>query len=496
MGTTAADPLLSRPSRARYGVLGFACSLSLITYLDRICIMRARADVQADLGFTATQMGWVFAAFSFGYVLFEVPGGLMGDLWGPRRVLTRIVLCWSFFTALTGCVWAWDVGGVALGFYALLLVRFLFGIGEAGAYPNLTRLTGDWFPMRERAVAQGAIWWSARVGGAIAPLVLGRLAVALGWRQAFWVLGCVGLVWVFFFWRWFRNRPSQHPSCNEAERRLIEGSGVRGQESGGHGHAVPTWADVRPALLTIVATGWAGFWVCFGWYFYPTWQPQYLDEVHGFKPTGWASEVLSGLPFLCGAFGALGGGIVSDRLVRLIGPRWGRSLIGLVGFSGAGACVLATGFVPSAWAAVTLLCLAFLINDLAIPVLWAVCADVGGRFAGSLSGAMNMIGALGAILSPLLIPYVNEWLAAAHVETPVLRWRVIFAGLAGAWALAAAAWLFIDAGRRMGRPSSDEVISDQSSVISGPGVAGGVDERVTSKPDGVLRRTEGIRSDQ
>jgi ACS family glucarate transporter-like MFS transporter len=488
--SSSSVPLILRPSRARFGVLGFACSLSLITYLDRICIMRARADVQHDLGFSTTQMGWVFAAFSLGYMLFEVPGGMMGDAWGPRRVLTRIVLCWSFFTAMTGCVWAWNVGGFSLGLVALLLVRFLFGVGEAGAYPTLTRVTSDWFPTSERAAAQGAIWWSARVGGAVAPLVLGRIAVALGWRQAFYVLGVIGLAWAWLFWRWFRDRPAQHPACNEAERRLIE-AGSPPRE--GHAHPIPTFADVRPALLTVVAACWASFWVCFGWYFYPTWQPAYLEEVHGFKPTGWASEVLSGLPFLCGAFGALGGGALSDRLVRRIGPRWGRSLIGLVGFSGAGACVLATGFVPTAWAAVTLLCLAFLINDLAIPVLWAVCADVGGRFAGSLSGLMNMIGAVGAILCPLLIPYVNEWLKSSFA-TPDLRWRVIFAGLAGAWGLAAAAWLFIDASRRMGHPS---VNSDPSSVIGGPGVTVVVrcEERVTSKPDGVQVRTEGIRSD-
>src|SRR5262249_2863840 len=258
--SSSSVPLILHPSRARFGVLGFACSLSLITYLDRICIMRARADVQHDLGFSTTQMGWVFAAFSLGYALFEVPGGMMGDAWGARRVLTRIVLCWSVFTALTGSVWAWNVGGFALGFVVLLLVRFLFGIGEAGAYPNLTRVTGDWFPMRERAAAQGAIWWSARVGGAVAPLVLGRLAVAIGWRQAFYVLGVIGLAWAWLFWRWFRDRPEQHPSCNEAERRLIEASSPPSEQ---HAHPTPTFADVWPAVVTVIAACWASFWVCF-----------------------------------------------------------------------------------------------------------------------------------------------------------------------------------------------------------------------------------------
>src|SRR5271166_263333 len=153
---------IRRPSRVRFSVLAFACTLSLLTYLDRVCIMRARPDIQRDLG---------FSAFLLGYLIFEVPGGLMGDWWGPRRVLARIVLWWSLFTTLTGCVWAftldsgrrlgmggWSVPLVLDSLVLMLLVRFFFGAGEAGAYPNLTRVVRVWFPYRERAFAQGAIW--------------------------------------------------------------------------------------------------------------------------------------------------------------------------------------------------------------------------------------------------------------------------------------------------------------------------------------------------
>src|SRR6202035_2199818 len=162
---------LPQASRVRFGVLGFACSLSLITYLDRICIMRSKEDIQRDLLFNDVQMGLIFSAFILGYALFEVPGGWMGDLWGSRRVLTRIVLCWSFFTALTGCVWSfsldtgqtlswggWQLPVVLDALGLLLLIRFFFGVGEAGAYPNITRVIRDWFPVRERATAQGSVW--------------------------------------------------------------------------------------------------------------------------------------------------------------------------------------------------------------------------------------------------------------------------------------------------------------------------------------------------
>lgn len=452
-GETKAPPVASH---ARLGVLAFACTLSLVTYLDRTCISRARVDMESDLGLTDVEMGLVFSAFTLGYMIFEIPGGWMGDRWGPRRVLTRIVLWWSLFTALTGCVWSFHLasGPVVFGSLGLLLlVRFLFGAGEAGAYPNLTRVVGDWFPFRERALAQGSIWFSARLGGAIAPLVLGRLTVLLGWRQAFWVLGALGLVWVGLFWHWFRDRPEQHPSCNESERRLIE-AGTGRHETGAAGHGWSGLALLASRLGTVIALCWASFWVCFGWFFYPTWQPLYLEEVHAYKPDGWESELLSGLPYLCGAFGALVGGGLSDRLVPVIGRRWGRSLVGLVGFLGAGTCVLATGFVTATWQAVTLLCTAFLINDLAIPVIWAACADVGGRLAGTLSGLMNTAGCVGAFLSPLLIPYVREWLPESYAAGP--RWQLIFSGLAVAWFLAAAAWLFVDASRPLGATPNGE----------------------------------------
>lgn len=453
------DLLQPAPSRVRFNVLAFACSLSLITYLDRICIMRARPDIQASLGFTAEQMGLVFGAFSLGYMLFEVPGGWMGDRWGSRRVLTRIVICWSIFTALTGCIpafeystglsipWSGEAMPLVINSLGLmLLVRFLFGAGEAGAYPNLTRVVSDWFPFHERAFAQGGIWMSARIGGAIAPLVVGRLTAQFGWRQAFYILGVVGILWVVLFRLWFRDRPDQHPDCNEAEQEIIRA----GRPAHATSHSEHSWPGFRllASSLTVWALCSASFWVCFGWYFYPTWQPRYLEDVFGVRADAAQSEILTGLPFLCGALGCLVGGRYSDRLVARTGSRrWGRSIIGIVGFTGAGICVLATGFVTQWWQAVVLLCLAFLINDLAIPVIWAACADVGGRYAGSVSGLMNMIGAIAAMLSPYLIPVVLGLLPEAY--SSVERWRLIFVGMSVAWFLAAASWLFIDASKRL-----------------------------------------------
>jgi MFS family permease len=431
------------PTRVRYGVLGFACSLSLITYLDRICISRVRGDISTDLSLSDQQMGWVFNAFTLGYLLFEVPGGWMGDAWGARRVLTRIVLWWSLFTAMTGCIWpfsldsGWTLAGVPLvldAFTALLFVRFLFGCGEAGAYPNLTRVVGAWFPFRERGLAQGAIWMSARLGGFLAPLAIGRLTALFGWRHAFWVLGSIGIVWTFFFFRSFRNTPEEKPKSNDAERELIrEGPYALKADQAKAGHVSPPWGVLLSSgNLFAICVASAG--VSFSWYFYATWQPKFLNDRFGLE--GSTLEIALGLPFLFGAAGALLGGRLSDVLTRRFGRRWGRSVFGVVGYSVAGLCVLAAGFTETAWMAVSLLCIGSLFNDLAVPVIWAVSSDIGGRYSGTVSGIMNMVGGFGPLISQPLMP----WLLGRGYS-----WGATLAILTVGWFAGAIAWLRINA---------------------------------------------------
>src|SRR6185436_13324528 len=210
-----------RPSRTRYWVIFFAVTLAIITYVDRVCISKAAPLMQQDLGLTKQQMGYAFAAFGWAYALFEIPGGWLGDVIGPRKVLMRVVMMWSLFTAATG--WAWNQ-------MSLVVFRFLFGIGEAGCFPNLTKAFTIWLPKHERVPAQGIMWLSARWGGAFTPLLVawvldlltkhggGRFAP---WRVAFVLFGFLGVVWAFFFYRWFRDKPSQHPSVNAGELAIL-----------------------------------------------------------------------------------------------------------------------------------------------------------------------------------------------------------------------------------------------------------------------------------
>ncbi len=466
MGTLSSGDPNPRLQLARYGVLALACSLSLITYLDRICIMRVKESIVGDLHFSTLrigsvdfdaneQMGWVFAVFSVGYLLFEIPGGWLGDRWGARRVLIRIVLWWSAFTALTGLVFpvaGWPVIGLGL----MLLVRFLFGAGEAGAYPNLTRVVRVWFPPRRRARAQGLIWMCARLGGAIAPSVIGRLTWLLGgWRPAFWVLGAIGVAWVALFYRFYRDRPPDEalalpPDAQLPPEKDNAYSHPDAPTPGTAGHEWPSWR-VLASSLTIWAICLMTFSVGLGWYFLPTWQPEYFQQVYGIRYND--SEILTGLPFVCGAAGALLGGSLSDTLIRFWGRRWGRSVIGLIGFTLAGSCVVATGLTTAAWQAVLLLCLMSFFNDLALPLMWSVCADVGGRFVGSVAGLMNMANGTGAVLCMMAIPVALRYLtggAPAGSSAGAVaagQWLWIYAVLGSAWFVGAACWLVIDAGK-------------------------------------------------
>ena len=215
------------PSRARFTLLRFAFALSVVTYLDRVCIATAATSIRQELRLTAVQMGWVFSAFTLAYAIFEIPSGWLGDTVGPRKVLTRIVLWWSVFTMATGAAW---------NYVSLLAFRFLFGAGEAGAFPNASRSFSQWFPARERGRAHGIIFMGTRLGGALAPPLAVALIAAIGWRASFWIFGSLGVFWAVLWWRWFRDDPARHAGVNAAELGKIES-----------GRRIDTAPSLRPA---------------------------------------------------------------------------------------------------------------------------------------------------------------------------------------------------------------------------------------------------------
>ena len=196
MSPSAASP--QKPTRTRNAVILFAVSLSVLAYIDRVCISMAAPLMRRDLHLDTVQMGYVFTVFALAYALFEIPGGWMGDWLGPKRVLTRVVLWWSFFTAATGWV---------RGFVPLVVTRFLFGMGEAGCFPNLTKAMTIWLPEQERVRAQGIMWTFARWGGAFTPPLVMWLLYHMSWRWTFGLFGSLGLVWCAFFLVLFKDNP-------------------------------------------------------------------------------------------------------------------------------------------------------------------------------------------------------------------------------------------------------------------------------------------------
>lgn len=429
--------LEARPTNVRYQVLGWACALSMLTYIDRVCIKQVEPEMSRDLNLTQQQFGWIFGAFGLAYALFEVPSGWLGDKLGPRRVLSRIVIWWSIFTALTGLVplFSWDVGGIAINsVVALVVVRFLFGMGEAGAYPNIARALRNWFPYRRRGIAQGMLWAFGRWGGAIAPLLIVLAsATGFGWRGAFVIFGIVGAVWVVAFAVYFRNHPDEHPKVNDAERSLIRGSAAESAKP------PPMSWKATLASPTLWCLSLMYFCSNAGWCFFITWDVRFYQTVLGLE--GAALRVASGAPLFFGGIACLIGGFITDRMVRVLGRRWGRTAQGAVAYFCGGffftAALLLTDYP---WLSVACLCTASFLKDFAMAASWSTCIDIGHRYSGTVAGFMNGVGNMGTFFSPPII----AWLATPTETGGATRWGLALVYSAAMFFTASIGWLFIN----------------------------------------------------
>ena len=433
-----------RPSRTRYWLIGFAILLAIVQYIDRVCISQAMPDIARDLKLSDAQKGAVFSAFGLAYALFEIPTGWMGDKLGARRVLARVVLWWSFFTAATG--WAWN-------YFSLLVTRFLFGAGEAGCFPNLTKAFSAWLPSIERTRAQAMMWMGARWGGAITPLLVVAVMAFVNWRTAFMLFAMLGVVWVVIFYAWFRDNPRDHKGFNAAELELIKEN-----ERNVHGHADVPWHELltRPTSWLL----WAQYFsLSYGWYFYITWLPEYLKTERGTDLKSnplmsWLSNILegsmsaettvkvlaaalAGIPLLFGGFGSLTAGGISNRLLRRGGNIVRiRRTFAYVGFSGAAILLMASYYIKDPLLAMFAMGMASFCNDLTMPGSWSTCMDVGGKYAGTMSGSMNMMGNFGGMAGPLVVGLVLQY---THRD-----WHLAFAISSIIYALGAVCWVWID----------------------------------------------------
>jgi MFS transporter, ACS family, glucarate transporter len=430
---TSSDELPARPTWVRYQVLAAGCSLAVITYIHRVGFATASAEFKTSLNLTDKHLGRLMAAFMIGYGLFEMPWGFLGDRLGVRHILAWIILGGSILTASLALVGLLPPD-VAVIFWVLLVLRFAFGAFQAGTFPSISRMMADWMPSTERGSAQGAIWMSSRIGGAAAPLLLVGLIDVMGdWKRPLVVVAGLGLAWCGWFWLWFRNQPEQMRQVNEAERKLIQAG--RSQHSQA-GHSQVPWSRLlrsRSVWALCLMYGFLGF----SGNFYLTLLPTYLKNHRGL--TKETTGLLTSLPFAFGVIACLAGGLLSDAIIRRWGKTWGRRIVGAAGLLTAGLAILAIPWVHRVPALASLLVLAFFGNDLAMAPAWAAAADIGERYTGVLSGAMNMAASFMAAVEASLI---GQLLDSHELVVPFLL-------LALSYAFGTLCWFGVDVRRTL-----------------------------------------------
>jgi MFS transporter, ACS family, glucarate transporter len=412
---------MASPSGDRRGVVGLLVMLFAITYLDRVCISVAGPRMQEDLGIDAIGWGWVTGIFTFAYCVFEIPTGVMGDRLGPRRVLTRIVAWWSAFTVLTG---------LATGLYPLLVIRFLFGAGEAGAFPNASVVVSRWFRPAQRATMAGVNLMASQFGGAIAPLLVVPIQMRYGWRMSFFVFGAAGMVWAAVWYAWFRDSPEEkrgEPASTRTDAAAAAHSG---------GHSFPWRLAARSR--TVWAMLGVAFCYVYVYNFFQTWFHTFLVRGRDFSEAG---LLLSALPFVVAAGANLGGGAASDALVRRWGVSRGRRLIGSIALAVAGVCTIAAMLTQDPLLTVIFLTMTYGAITFQQSGVFGVCLDVGGPRAGAMVGLMNTVAQVGGLLGSVLYGYIVD--RSGSYNAP-------FVPMAALLFIGALLWLKVDASENIG----------------------------------------------
>ena len=356
-------------------ILTMLVILGMVTFLDRINISVAGSSIMHDLQLSPSQWGWVQSAFILSYGLMQIPMGALGDRFGHRSILSLIVLWWSLFTAFTGLA-----GGLA----SLLVIRFMFGIGEAGSSPCSTGVISRWFQKNEVGKAQGYVWAASRMGGALTPFVVIPVMVTVGWRAAFYLLGALGIIWAIVWWLYYRDR------------------GERTFQTQTQGTNISLTSNLLP--LTSNKQFWLicgmYFFYAFGSWFFFSWFPTFMELGRGFDKSELTYAVA--VPFIMSMIGNIAGGHLTDRLTQRYGIKIGRKALGSTSLAVSAVCMFLAAFIPGKMAVFVFLSLCFGIFDLMLPSAWALCIDLGKRHAGTLSGAMNTAGNIGGFCCGIL----------------------------------------------------------------------------------------------
>src|SRR5215469_12857559 len=416
----------AKPTRASFGrwyILGLICLMYLITYLDRVNISNAAPAIRKEFGFDDFTMGWIFSSFVWAYAIFQVPGGWLSDRFGARPVLATIVAYWSVMTAATAA---------ASSVVSFVVVRFLFGIGEAGAFPGATRAMQLWYPREERGFVQGITHSASRLGAAIAPPIVVLIITTLGWRSVFYICGGIGVVWALLWYLTYRNLPEEHGLVNEAELRQIRGVDETGKINPPvleRSAANVPWGTLleSPNMWAIMC---AYFTYVYCLYIFLTWLPSYLVDARHF--TLLKVGFLASLPLFAGVIGDTVGGVASDWLLkRTANAKLARRSVAIVGLLGCAAFMVVAGATEDPYTAVYSLTAAMFFLECTIGPSWAVPMDCGGKYSGTVSGMMNMAGNFGGALSPLVFGILAQY---GNWQAPFVVAAALLVAGAGVWA--------------------------------------------------------------
>lgn len=410
----------SSATHVRYRVVALATGLGMITYLDRACIATLAPGIVRDLSLSTIQMGYVFTVFQLAYAVFEIPTAWWADRRGTRSVLARIVLWWSALTAATGA---------ALNYPMMLAIRFLFGMGEAGAWPCVARTFARWIPIRERGRVQGVFFAGAHLVGGLTPALVLFLLNFMSWRAIFVTFGTVGLVWVAIWHTWFRNDPSEHGAVSAAELQTIVAE--RPPDSG-HAAGWEYWGRLMQsrnmlAMCVMYVPN------CMIFYFCITWLPTYLKQRHGFDAT--SLGLFAGLPLIVSMPGDLLGGWVTDRLVSRYGLRIGRCGLGAAAYAVAGVALLGAALSSTPIVAATLIAFATGMTMFTLGAAWGTVIELGRNHVGVVGATMNSVGNLAAMLNPLIVAYSVQWFN---------NWNLPLYLMGGLFLLGALCWMLVD----------------------------------------------------
>lgn len=388
------------PSPLRWLILGLLFAISVVTYIDRVNISVTARQMMPALGLTEQEMGFVFSAFVIGYALFQIPGGWLSDRWGVRVVLLIALIWWSCFTAWTAFA-ATSFLAAPLGIVgALVVVRFLLGVGEAAALPTFNRAVTDWLPAHERGLGIGIAIGGIGIGAAITPPVTAWIMVNHGWQSAFYLSSGIGFALAIIWWFLAADRPSHHPWYRHDEATPSTASVVPTR------HSIP-WAILRrtPSVWWLMLS-----YGCLGYvaYVYMSWFYLYLVNERGFNVL--RGGLFAAAPFLTILVSCPVGGWVTDRLAIRQGVTKGRQIVGMLGMGLAASSIALGAAVESPYLAIVSLSLGAGWLYFTVGAYWSSASDLSPTHAGSLSGLMNMGANLGGAISPTLTPWIaQQW---------------------------------------------------------------------------------------